>query len=161
MYSKIERLRLADLLLRTPKHVFVYAIYNNVTERIYIGQSNDVAKRYIHHCRDLQQGKHSSKEMQSDFDRYGQDSFELYIVLETVSQIVPHPYRAGSSMNMASIMEYETMNKYDSTVSGYNLQDTKAKEYLRTKHDMLAEIERKKLASNIKRHRRGHRIWQK
>ncbi|MBR6351725.1 MAG: helix-turn-helix domain-containing protein, partial [Firmicutes bacterium] len=50
---------------------FVYAIEHVPTGRIYVGCTKDVNRRIAEHMKQLQNGKHPSKQMQSDFNTYG------------------------------------------------------------------------------------------
>lgn len=88
----------------------VYMIRHNITGRMYIGKSQDVTKRTHQHLQKLRYGKHPVEDMQSDFDRYG-DNFSIFIIGEMDNS---HPY-----------LETETMDKYQSTVRGvgYNYKD--------------------------------------
>ncbi len=43
----------------------IYAIKNNITNKIYVGRSQCVDSRIKSHLRDLMSGKHSNKEMQN------------------------------------------------------------------------------------------------
>lgn len=46
----------------------------------YYGQSCNAEKRFIHHKHRLLQGNHYSDSMQSDFNKYGEKSFEFLII---------------------------------------------------------------------------------
>lgn len=93
----------------------VYAIQHNETKKIYIGTSRDVQQRYRTHIWDLKRGDHNSAEMQSDFDKYG-ENYSLFILdrLEKPSE---------------NKREYEWMEKLRTTDPryGYNAQDLKYK----------------------------------
>ena len=60
----------------------VYAIQHNVTGRIYIGSSENVTNRYKNHVSALRRGNHVNKELQKDFDSFG-ENYSLY-VLDTI-----------------------------------------------------------------------------
>lgn len=89
----------------------VYAIQHNATKKIYIGSSADVPARYWNHIYRLRKGKHIVKDMQDDFDIYGED-YSLFILDEI---------RNFSEKEK----EYEWMNKYKTGVRGigYNYKD--------------------------------------
>lgn len=59
----------------------VYAIQHNVTKKIYVGSSRNVDGRYKAHINALRRGDHPVEDMQSDFDKYGED-YSLYILDE-------------------------------------------------------------------------------
>lgn len=89
----------------------VYAIQHNITKKIYIGSSFDVPTRYWNHIYRLRNRKHGIKDMQDDFDKYGED-YSLFILDEIMN------YEECEK-------EYEWMNKYGSNIrrKGYNYKD--------------------------------------
>ena len=58
----------------------IYAITCRANGRIYIGQSTHIQARIRSHVWDLSRGRHSVKDLQSDFDAFGLDEFEFAIV---------------------------------------------------------------------------------
>lgn len=89
----------------------VYAIQHNKTQKIYIGSSKDVRQRYLNHLYALRNNKHPNKDMQDDFNLYGED-YSLFIL----DEITCYAERKK---------EYEWMLKYNSTCreKGYNCND--------------------------------------
>lgn len=89
----------------------VYAIMHNKTKKIYIGSSKNASARYVSHIQALRKGKHIVEEMQSDFERFGED-FSLFIIDE-----IKEPSQCDK--------EYEWMEKYKTynKTYGYNYKD--------------------------------------
>lgn len=89
----------------------VYAIRHNVTDRVYIGSSCNVDRRFKQHLYALQAHTHVVDDMQKDYDEHGED-FTLTI-LDTIND--------ESEIEK----EYEWMDKYQSFVRGvgYNYKD--------------------------------------
>lgn len=89
----------------------IYAIQHNKTKRIYIGSSADVPTRYWNHIYRFRSGKHNIKDMQKDFDDFGED-FSLFILDEINSYA-------------DRIKDHEWMKKYQSYIrgKGYNYND--------------------------------------
>lgn len=58
----------------------IYIIYNTVTCKGYIGQSNNFTIRWKKHTRDLDSNKHKNKHLQYSWNKYGKDSFEFKIL---------------------------------------------------------------------------------
>lgn len=89
----------------------VYAIRHNATDRVYIGSSCNVDRRFKEHLYALQAHTHIVDDMQRDFDEHGED-YTLTIL---------------DKINCASEdkKEYEWMDKYQSFVRGvgYNYKD--------------------------------------
>lgn len=55
----------------------IYGIFNVVTKRWYVGQSTHVLERFYQHMA-------YPEKMLADYNRYGRDSFRLYILAENV-----------------------------------------------------------------------------
>ena len=91
----------------------VYAIRHNVTNRVYVGSSGNVDRRFNQHLYALRSHTHIVGDMQKDFDEHGED-FTLTI-LDTIKDA------------SESEKEFEWMDKYQSFVRGvgYNYQDCK------------------------------------
>lgn len=53
----------------------VYIIKNNITNNLYIGESNNVGERVWNHLRSLMNKSYRIKSFQEDFDKYGIESF--------------------------------------------------------------------------------------
>lgn len=58
----------------------IYKIVCSATQKIYIGQSIDVYKRWEEHLRDLRNNKHCNKFLQEDFLKYGEVSFDFSVI---------------------------------------------------------------------------------
>ena len=64
----------------------VYAIRHNVTNRVYIGSSCHIDKRFMEHISALRSHRHPVEDMQADFDQYGEDfSFTIIDHIATES----------------------------------------------------------------------------
>jgi len=60
----------------------VYKILNKETERIYIGASTGLPKRWSDHKLLLCKGDHRNQNMQEDYNKFGLDAFEFKIIEE-------------------------------------------------------------------------------
>ena len=70
-----------------PDNYGVYQLRNIQNDNIYIGSSTRMRKRWNEHKSDLRHGKHDNTRMQSDFDAYGECSFE-FSVLECTDNLI-------------------------------------------------------------------------
>lgn len=61
----------------------IYRIRCTATDKIYIGSSADIEKRWKEHRVMLRQGRHHSRYLQSSWDKYGADAF-LFEVVESL-----------------------------------------------------------------------------
>ena len=55
----------------------IYLLYNKTTGNRYIGATNNLNRRKMHHLSELRNNKHGNRLLQTDFDEYGEDSFEF------------------------------------------------------------------------------------
>lgn len=88
----------------------IYGIKNIVTNRWYIGSCLDVNDRTKRHYTNLKHNTHHSIKLQESWNKYGEDSFEIFI-LRRLS-----PDETVDSYNI----ENEFMDSYDSLNNGYN-----------------------------------------
>lgn len=65
----------------------VYRIKNIVNNKIYIGSSKDIEKRWKRHRYELKNNKHHSPTLQRDWNEYGKDNF-IFSILETTNNIL-------------------------------------------------------------------------
>ena len=116
-------------------------IKNINNNKVYIGESLKIEQRWIEHIKDLINNKHHSKKLQSDFNKYGLESFEFEILEEL--NLTESPYK-----NKLVLLVYERkyINKYNSMDDGYNVEDTLG-EVIQCKKTLL-EVESKKIKEN-------------
>lgn len=91
------------------KH-FVYGIKNKITNKYYIGITNNTKTRFKKHIYTLNTNNHHSRKLQNSFNKYGIDNFEFEILLESNcerEEILNH--------------EKEFISKYNSYHNGYNM----------------------------------------
>jgi group I intron endonuclease len=60
----------------------IYGIRNNINGKVYIGASSSIRSRWIMHKSDLKNNEHINKYIQEDYDKYGIDVFEFFIIEE-------------------------------------------------------------------------------
>lgn len=89
----------------------VYALQHNVTKKIYIGSSKNVNERYLSHMYKLRNNIHQVEDLQSDYNKYGED-FTVFVLdkIETFQE---------------RTKEYDWMLKYNTIAReyGYNYKD--------------------------------------
>lgn len=90
----------------------VYVITHNPTGKSYVGSSKNPTVRILTHMNALRNGNHPVEDMQSDFNRYG-DDYSSRIVDEF------HSYDGR-------MIEYEWMERLKSNIRGfgYNYKDS-------------------------------------
>jgi group I intron endonuclease len=60
----------------------IYQIRNTANNKIYIGSTNNVRKRWNNHRSKLNNGKHENQYLQLAWQKYGENSFEFTIIEE-------------------------------------------------------------------------------
>ena len=55
----------------------VYGIRNKYNGRMYVGSSKNLKNRILRHFSMLRNGTHKNRKIQKDFNRYGEDAFEV------------------------------------------------------------------------------------
>ena len=60
----------------------VYMIKNKINNRVYIGQTTQYKRRKKDHFKELSKNKHINCELQQDYNKYGNDAFEISILKE-------------------------------------------------------------------------------
>ncbi len=90
----------------------IYSIYCKVNNKYYIGQSVDVYERMHHHRSRLKKGEHKVKDLQEDYNTYGEDKFVF-----KVEKLIEEQF--------LSSLETHFMEFYDSINKGYNTNNTR------------------------------------
>lgn len=58
----------------------IYAIVNNTLNKVYLGKSKHIEKRWNEHRANLNTNLHHNKELQHDWFKYGSADFSFYII---------------------------------------------------------------------------------
>jgi group I intron endonuclease len=77
-----------------------------VTDKVYVGSSLNISKRWSRHRTDLRLSRHSNQHLQSSWNKYGERSF-LFEILELTSDL--------------TVREQYWIDVLDACVYGYNL----------------------------------------
>ena len=85
----------------------VYCILNLLNNKRYIGKSNNIYKRWAGEINDLRKNKFHNKHLQSAWNKYGEESFEFYIIGKYPDEITAQK-------------EIEWIDYFDSYNNGYN-----------------------------------------
>lgn len=65
----------------------IYCIENKKNNKRYIGSSVDIEDRFRHHKSSLRHNRHSNKHLQASWEKYGEDSFEFFIIESEISDL--------------------------------------------------------------------------
>ncbi|MBA4547717.1 GIY-YIG nuclease family protein [Thermoactinomyces intermedius] len=58
----------------------IYLIKNNITNKIYVGSSANIERRWKEHKKSLNAGTHHSPHLQASWDKYGKEAFSFSII---------------------------------------------------------------------------------
>lgn len=95
--------------------VGIYIIRCSKTNKVYIGQSRFLEKRFSQHINKLKRNKHENQRLQNAFNKYGKDAFS-YSILEVLDE-------KEFQKEKLDLLEIKYISLYDSTNRdfGYNL----------------------------------------
>ena len=116
----------------------IYYVKNLVTNKVYIGSSNDIQRRWSEHQSDLRSCTHDNDHLQKSYNKYGEESFE-YEILEEITEL------DGQRLDEALLVKEDFyINKFDSLNPkfGYNL--------LSADRHYMSELVRKKMSESRK-----------
>lgn len=88
---------------------YIYKIENLINHKIYIGLTNNIARRRARHFTDLRCNRHDNQFLQKEFNIYGENNFSFSIEFE-----------GDVDSDEISLKEKEYIKKYDSYHNGYN-----------------------------------------
>lgn len=86
----------------------IYIIKNKYNDKVYIGQSKNVEKRFKNHMLSNTSSSLKHKKIAKDIEKYGREAFYYEILAENID------------IELARSLEYDYILKYDSVNSGYN-----------------------------------------
>lgn len=109
---------------KSDKPKIVYAIRNTVTQRIYIGCTNNLEARIPAHFKELKDGRkkrygEKASLWQEDYDTHGRDSFLVYILEKDI------PIERAAEREQFWIDKYQARDK----ARGYNYREPVPKRY--------------------------------
>jgi len=125
------------------KIIGIYKITNKANGKVYIGESNNIYKRWEEHIDDLNNNKHHSHKLQSEWNKYGEENF-TFDILEEIEKLDTY-YK--TTMQLIYI-EDKYIKIYDSINSGYNVEDT-VQEILNGNRVIMSEKIDAKYLSNL------------
>ena len=68
--------------------VGIYSIKNTVNNKVYVGLSTKMGRRFSSHKRRLKDGTHENKHLQCSFNKYGKKAFEFIILEECIESML-------------------------------------------------------------------------
>ena len=115
----------------------IYMIRNTINDKLYIGKSVDVKKRFREHKHELRLGRHHNVYLQNAWNKYGEGAFE-FLVLEECDR------DSLNALEIAAIAKFSRSNElYNMTDGGDGMlgrkmsEQTKALIRQRTSHKVV------------------------
>ena len=107
----------------------IYCIKNTLNNKYYVGRSNNIYKRWRQHKKQLADGDHVNKHLQSAVDKYGIDNFE-FSILEIVEEDCLNEREQHWIKTLSAFGE----NGYNSTAGGEGTQGYKWTDTVKNVH---------------------------
>lgn len=129
----------------------IYIITNSINEKVYVGQSKDIKRRFKEHRVELKANKHYVKEIQDIYNKNGAESIQFVVVYEN---------KKATEKELLEL-EKEFIKKYDSFYNGHN-STLGGKGHLGLKGDLsphkgkvLPKETREKISAKIRKEKNG------
>lgn len=97
----------------------VYKITNLINNKIYVGESLDIDRRWKDHTDDLNNNKHINYKLQEEWNIYGESAFKFEVIEELNKDIARY-----IDQYVLIIYEDKYIKTYNSIEEGYNIEDT-------------------------------------
>lgn len=88
---------------------YIYQILNKLNNKCYIGQTNNIKRRWEQHKNDLKLGKHDNPYLQKVYNKYGIDIFDFQVL-----------YQEDCDQDRINELEEQYITKFNSYEDGYN-----------------------------------------
>lgn len=102
----------------------VYKITNVINKKIYIGESEDISRRWVEHLTDLSLNQHCNSKLQTDFNIYGIDSFKFEILESVPIDLKNNNINQFTLKLVLLCREHAYIHECNSIKEGYNIEDT-------------------------------------
>lgn len=119
--------------------VGIYRIYNNVTNKSYIGSSFNIEKRFKTRLSRLKNHSHHNVGLMADYEAYGESALEFEILKEYETPITRDDLYAEEDLFIA---------EYNAKTDGYNIGDAKFGDTLTHHPDKLGRVQRMRKTLN-------------
>jgi len=97
----------------------IYKITNKLNDRVYIGESLNVERRWDEHLHSLNCNNHHSYKLQNDYNKHGKGIF-TFEVIEELENDFPKMLDKYALL----VLEHVYINQHDSLKNGYNVEDS-------------------------------------
>jgi group I intron endonuclease len=93
----------------------IYQIRNIKNNKVYIGSSIDIEKRWRSHRSNLDRNEHHSQKLQGDWNKYG-DEYFIFEILEEIKE-----ENIELSRHELYVIEQKYLDRYKPHLTGYNM----------------------------------------
>lgn len=102
------------------KVIGIYKITNNMTNKVYIGESFNIYERWDVYKQDLNNNKHHSYKLQTDWNKYGESNF----IFEIIKELNINNQHVVTQKLILIVLEDIFIKQYNSINNGYNIENT-------------------------------------
>jgi len=74
------------IVIEYDPYCYIYEVKNSVTEKRYIGQTKNIQGRKREHLSNLKYKQHYNKELQKDFNKYGERNFQFSVIEKVLEE---------------------------------------------------------------------------
>jgi group I intron endonuclease len=97
----------------------IYKITNTINNKMYIGETLDIEKRWSDHKRQLNNYTHKNKMLQSEWKQYGGENFKFEAI-----KVLGDDIKSPIDKYVLVVCEDIFIRKYNTLEAGYNIEDT-------------------------------------
>lgn len=128
----------------------IYQIKNKINNKIYIGSSKDIYKRWRYHIADFKANRHCNQYFQASWNKYGEDNFEFSILEKVINLEDLKDIEQQYLLKLNPFKEngYNLCKTTESYSFGYKLSDGTVS---KLKGRKFTELHIKNIILNIKR----------
>lgn len=101
----------------------IYKITNIKNNKVYIGSSRNIERRFYEHLHKLRNNYHINKHLQSAWNKYGENNFKFEVIREVSSSIV----RKAEQFYINIYKSLDPLYGYNKTVVVHNMYDNISK----------------------------------
>ena len=130
----------------------VYRITNKINNKVYIGESLNIERRWEEHKKELNNKTHKNYKLQKDYNKYGHEAFEFEVIATLDKDI---PKFVDKFINI--IFEDIYILKYNSIKEGYNIERTFTEVFLNENKNIRGGNKRSRTMLKVyfKRYKQG------
>lgn len=136
----------------------IYKIENTKNGKIYIGETEDIPRRWVEHLTNLMLNKHHSYKLQNDFKEYSISDFK-FEVIETILLTDANRWLTSTAKLKLVLLcrEFAYIKQYEAIKQGYNIQETIVKMLNKEKNCFGSDVANERSYHTLKKFLKEHK----